>query len=165
MSDISAWINELMEVHGNYLKRTASIITGDPFVAEDLVQETFLCFYRNGHQFRKQAHVRTYLYRILMNNIKMHYRKNKSAGLVLQVEKEGVVSFENRSVQIMDLHQAVSKLKPIYRQMIALHYFEELSIDDIAKAMDMNKSTVKMRLKRAREQMHRHLSQGGLKNG
>jgi RNA polymerase sigma-70 factor (ECF subfamily) len=112
MLDIIEQISELMDEHGDYLKRTASIITGDPAIAEDMVQETFMSFYRNRNQFRKDAKTRTYLYRILMNNIKMYYRKNKERECVLETDKAGIVSFENKSVQAMDIHAAVSKLKP-----------------------------------------------------
>ncbi len=158
MLDIIEQISELMDEHGDYLKRTASIITGDPAIAEDMVQETFISFYKNRKQFRKDAKTRTYLYRILMNNIKMYYRKNKVRECVFETAKAGIVSFENKSIQEIDLHDAVSKLKPAYRQIIVLHYFSEMSIEEISKVMDMGKSAVKMRLKRARDELTRNLS-------
>ncbi len=160
MQDKLRWINELMDEHGDYLKRTASIITSDASVAEDLVQETFLNFYMNASRFRMESKVRTYLYRILMNNIKMYYRKSKPKETAFEIERAGNVSFENETVDAMDINNAVSRLKPIYRQMIVLHYFNEMSIDEISEVMDMGNSAVKMRLKRAREQLRRHLSEG-----
>jgi len=160
MQDKLRWINEIMDEHGDYLKRTASISTGDASVAEDLVQETFLNFYRNSSRFRKEAKVRTYLYRILINNINMYYRNNKTKECSFEFDRAGSVSFENEIVDVMDINHAVSKLKPIYRQIVVLHYFEEMSIDEISQVMDIGKSAVKMRLKRSREQLRRHLSEG-----
>jgi len=160
MQDKLRWINEIMDEHGDYLKRTAAIITSDTSLAEDLVQETFLNLYRNSNSFRREAKVRTYLYRILMNNIKMHYRKSKPKECAFEIERAGSVSFENETVDAMDINNAVSKLKPIYRQIVVLHYFDGMSIDEISEVMDIGNSAVKMRLKRAREQLRRHLLEG-----
>lgn len=150
-------LEALMDAYGDYLKRTAFMLTGDSHLAEDLTQETFISYYKHLDQFKGEATHKTYLYRILMNHIKMHARKHKNAPSSLEIG--GHISFENDLIATMDLQHALSKMKTDHQMVIWLHYYEDLSVAEIAKVLSITQSGVKMRLKRARESLKEILSQ------
>jgi RNA polymerase sigma-70 factor (ECF subfamily) len=56
------------------------------------------------------------------------------------------------------LWQAVCRLKEKYRLPVYLHYFEELSLAEVAEIMNISEAAVKMRLKRAREKLKKELT-------
>lgn len=160
-------LESLMDTYGDYLKRTAWMLTGDLHLAEDLTQETFISYYKHMDQFKGEASHKTYLYKIMMNHIKMQARKHKM--LPTSQEIKGSLTFENDLVATMDLQRALSQMKPEHRMVIWLYYYETLSVTEIAKVLGVTQSGVKMRLKRARttlkdtltEYQTAHFEQGG----
>lgn len=157
MLDIQELISELMDDYGDYLKKTAYIMVRDAQIAEDLVQETFFSFYKSHHRFRRESSYKTYLYRILMNHVKMHLRKKKDILLEYSDDLNQVVTFESRLVGLMDLHDAIEGLGIKYSQVIVLYYFNEMKIEEIAKVLNVSNSAVKMRLKRAKDALETDL--------
>ena len=75
MSERARLISSLMDEQGDYLKRTAYVMIGDIQIAEDIVQETFISFYKSAHRFREEASYKTYLYRIMVHLVRMYYSK------------------------------------------------------------------------------------------
>ncbi len=162
MSDLAELTSWLIDEHGDYLKRTAYVMIGDRQIAEDLVQETFISFFKASHQFRKTASYKTYLYSILVNHVRMYYRKKR--GIYFEVfdqQHYGEVIFEDRIILAMDMQHCLSQLKPKYREIIVLRYFNEMKIDEISAISNLTKSAVKMRLKRGREKLLSILEEGG----
>lgn len=145
---------ELMNSYGHYLKQTAFHSLHDLQLAEDMVQETFISFYTKG-QFMYKASPKTYLYRILMNHIKMYLRKNKIKTISEDCiyESSESVDIEAYTINKMDLSYGLAALDDKYRHVIVLYHLNDLSIDEISKILNCNKSTVKMRLKRGREKL------------
>lgn len=148
---------EIMNTYGDYLKKSAFHVLHDMDLAEDMVQETFISFYRK-QQFKHQSSLKTYLYSILMNHIKMYLRKYK----IKEISAERYIShesvdFENKSVNTMDISYAIQDLHENYRMVIILYYFDDYSIQEIAKIMNKSKASVKMSLKRARDHLKKKL--------
>ncbi len=160
MNDITALIEALMKAHASDLKRTAYVMLGDEALSEDVTQETFISFYKNHHQFRGASSHKTYLYRILMNHIKMHWRKTTYLTRDALLDPGLTLAFEDELVNMLDLHQALRSIKPVYVEVITLFYFNGHSVDDIAAILDISTSNVKMRLKRGRESIKKALTGG-----
>jgi RNA polymerase sigma-70 factor (ECF subfamily) len=160
MDDIVILIEKLMADHSDDLKRTAYVMLGDEQLSEDVTQETFLSFYKNHHKFRGESSYKTYLYRILLNHIKMHWRKKTPQTLDSLIENSDVLIFEDLLVNVLDLHHALRQLKDTYKEVITLHYFNEYSIEEIAAILDLSNSNVKMRLKRGRDVLKKNLIGG-----
>ena len=53
----------------------------------------------------------------------------------------------------------IGNLKPKYKEVVLLYYYQELSVKEIAELLDKKESTVKVRLKRAREQLKQKLKE------
>ena len=71
LSDPSTWVGQ----HGDFLFRYAVLRVGNPSLAEDLVQETFLAALKARHRFEGKADERTWFVGILKNKIVDHFRK------------------------------------------------------------------------------------------
>ena len=63
-----------------------------------------------------------------------------------------------RTQRIAILRKIVDQLKPMYRDLVRLRYFKELSYEEIAEALDAPIGTVKAQLHRSREQLFKILS-------
>lgn len=160
MTDIVSLIEKLMAEHGHHLKQTAYIMLGDEQLSEDVTQETFISFYKNHHRFRGEAAHKTYLTRILLNHVKMHWRSKNSRVHDCLEDASASIVFENDLVGILDLHTALRQIKRTYSEVLILHYFNAYSTDEIATILDLSPSNVKMRLKRGREALKKKLIGG-----
>ncbi len=134
--------------------------------AEDLTIEAFGKAFKNIHQYTPNYAFSTWLFKIATNNCIDFIRKRRG-GVKVSIDQ----SFEDPDevpihIQADDLdpeesminqqkiklmHDVVSKLKPRYRKLIEMRYFEELSYDEIAEKLELPIGTVKAQLFRARE--------------
>jgi RNA polymerase sigma-70 factor (ECF subfamily) len=153
-------------------------LTEDPEEARDLTQETFLQAFRHLASFRGDADVRTWLYRIAVNQARNRWRWWKrrrrdrtlsldapasesqdtplSAGLANESaedpERQALARERERA-----LHAALQTLSRPYREVIVLRDIEGLSYEEVALALDLNVGTVKSRLSRGRNELRRRL--------
>ncbi len=133
--------------------------------ATDIVQETFIKAWRNLPRFDSQkASFKTWIFTICRNTSTDFLRKKKSI-LFSDIEsgKEDEESFatnipdeallpdealdklQNREI----LNQTLEKLRPSYREILILHYQEELTFEEIGKVLNKPLNTVKSQHRRA----------------
>jgi len=149
--------------------------------AEDLTMESFGKAFRNIEQYSPDYAFSTWLFRIASNNCIDFLRRKKvrqlnvvstsatenegSLGEVFAKEATLALKYdapdpeENiiREQKHELLRQVVSNLKPRYRQLVELRYFEEKSYEEIAQELDMPIGTVKAQLFRSRELLYEML--------
>jgi RNA polymerase sigma-70 factor (ECF subfamily) len=143
----------------------AVTLTRNQADAEDLVQETYVRAMRAFERLRPEANLKSWLFTILrniwFNQIRDALSKSRS------VETDGPSStpeFEDKAskdplflyqakVRQADVRKAIEKLPAVYREVIVLCEFEELSYREIAQMLDCPCGTVMSRLKRARERL------------
>ena len=139
--------------------------------AGDLVQETFLRAYGALASFRQDASFLTWLYKIASNLCidQLRSRKSKSA-LSLNVElEEGrepaadarESSPEDRAVRgaVQDVVQrAIMNLPERYRVVVVMRHLQDMSVEEIARVLEMPTGTVKTHLFRAREMLRGRLA-------
>lgn len=114
--------------------------------ALDIVQEAIIKALENIDKLRVKEYVKTWFYRILINEALMYIRKNKK---YVQMEcdiKEELEDFENTSDNNIEIYQNVQKLDDKLKTVIVLRYFENLKLEEISKITNTNLSTVKSRL-------------------
>lgn len=147
-----------MDSFGDYLLRLAFAIVKDEKKAEDIVQEVFIRYYLNLEKFEGRSSVKTYLYRIAVNECHNYfkswaYRKMEISNLFghLLINKntpeDDVLQKESDS----DFIKMIEALPLKYREVIWLHYYSELSVVEIANVLDCPVNTVKTRLARGRK--------------
>ncbi|TNE85950.1 MAG: sigma-70 family RNA polymerase sigma factor [Deltaproteobacteria bacterium] len=134
--------------------------TKAPREAEDLVQRTFLACSESAARFQGDGTFRAFLFGIARNILYEHIRHAMRAGRHVDFH----------ALSVADIHHGVSteaakraetrillralQLVPIESQMLLeLFYWEELSVNEVAEALDIPVGTVKSRLHRAREQL------------
>lgn len=136
--------------------------------AEDLTIETFSKAFKNIHQYTSNFAFSTWLFRIATNNCIDFLRKKKSTAISFDTEYEypdkdnlfidiDALDPEEKLIQKQKnkvMKTIVSNLKPRYKVLIELRYFEELSYEEIAQKLKLPIGSVKGHLFRARELLY-----------
>ncbi len=152
-------LTEAMDEYGHYLVRLAYSFVKERTKAEDIVQDVFIRYYINLENFEGRSSVKTFLYRITVNECHNYFRswayrkielKDKLAPM-LQTGKSAE-DLALVSEQSSDMAEAISKLPLKYREVIWLYYYAELSVKEISEVLKVPANTVKTRLARARQQ-------------
>ncbi|MBX0356938.1 sigma-70 family RNA polymerase sigma factor [Halobacillus sp. Nhm2S1] len=159
---------DLMESYGAMVVRIAFTYVKDRQLAEDLAQEVFIRCYQHLHTFEHRSSYKTWLYRITVNHCKDHVRSWSFRNLIpfepVKLEKgEETNSISEQMLKEEEsqvLFQKVLRLSVKLREVIIFFYYEELSVEEIARLLDVNVNTVKTRLHRARNSLKRMLKGG-----
>jgi RNA polymerase sigma-70 factor (ECF subfamily) len=148
-------------------------LMNDPSDAPDIVQEVFLKVFRNVGAFRGNSSLKTWIYRIAVNEAYNHRRwfcRHQRQEVALGCEEGtpnyvGYLTDTGRSPfeQAADretralVEQALEKLNPKFRAAVVLRDIEDLSYEDIATVLDVSLGTVKSRIMRGREALRKIL--------
>jgi RNA polymerase sigma-70 factor (ECF subfamily) len=140
---------EVMDRYGLRLLRTARLILRDEALAEDAIQETFLkAWQRIGSLHDDDPG--PWLTRIAMNeSISAYRRRHRFQALTERFGRLGGARREVSSEARLDLAHALDQLTAEQRAAIALHYYQDLSVDQTARALKVPVDTMKSRLKTA----------------
>lgn len=153
-------------------------LTDDAEEARDLTQETFLQAFRNIAHFRGDADLRTWLYRIAVNQARNRWRwwkrkrRDRTVSLDAPLSGEGETTLgamlpnsdgenpeqatlarEREGIILAALHT----LSRAYREVIVLRDIEGFSYEEVALALEISIGTVKSRLSRGRTELRRRL--------
>lgn len=135
--------------------------------AEDLTIEAFGKAFRRMGQYTPQFAFSTWLFKIASNNCIDYIRKKKIKAISID---QGFTSEDGDTIEISvkdsvldpaeamqkeerikKMREIVDRLKPRYRKLVEMRYFEELAYEEIAEQLDLPLGTVKAQLFRARE--------------
>ena len=136
-----------IEEHQNSFYRLAYTYVKDRDAALDVVQNAIVQALTHIHTLKDAAHLQTWFYRILVNEGLTYLRKNKRY-LPLEELPEDFAD-DGDIAGRLDIYSAVGRLKPRLRTVVALRYFEDMSLQDIARITGTNLNTVKTRLYKA----------------
>lgn len=152
------WLEDAMNRWERSLLRTCYAYLGDAALAEDAVQETFLKAWKGFGHFRGASEEKTWLMQIAINTCKDIRRgawfRHIDRSLSLDKLPEGSEPFTLRDDT---LTRAIMALKPRIREVVLLHWYQQLSGDETAKALGVSRSTVYNRLEKARRLMRKEL--------
>ena len=144
------WLEDAMDHWERSLLRTCYAYLGDVSLAEDAVQETFLKAWKGFDHFRGASEEKTWLMRIAINTCKDIRRsawfRHVDRSITLDELPEGTEPF---SLKDDTLTRAVMALKPRIREVVLLHWYQQLSADETAKALGVSRSTVYNRIEKA----------------
>jgi RNA polymerase sigma-70 factor, ECF subfamily len=133
---------------------------GEPSAASDVTQQVFLKLMTSMDQFRGEAEFSTWLYRLVVNACMDAARRRKSDTLLLENTLAGpALQEENyaRAQMASSVRAAVSALPPKFRIAILLRYFEDLSYEQMARALNCSMGTVASRLSRGHKMLAERL--------
>ena len=156
----------------NYQDRIYNLcrhILGNVHDAEDAAQDTFIKAYQKLKDFKPEASLYTWLYRIAVNTC-LDYKKRPFFESLFTKADEGEKFVEEpasdwpspeklyESKQIgLTLHNSISKLPSKLRTAIVLKEIEGLSYEEIADILEVSIGTVKSRISRARDELKKSL--------
>ncbi len=142
--------------YGDMLFRLAYSCTGDLSVCDDIVQEVLIKHYRLGKSFGSEEGKRAWLVRVTVNACRSHtrapWRKRRR-----ELPENAAAPGTEDADELIALRDAIRRLKPIYREVIYLHYYEGYTAEQIGKMLGLTTSAVTSRLKRGRELLKHYL--------
>ncbi len=159
MNGDSQAFEDLLQMHGDQLYRTAYMYAGNREDALDIVQETACKAFLSIGQLKKQEYFLTWLTRILIRCSYSLLKKRKSEipSDQLHEQVQSNVQRENH----LDLTDAMGELKEKYRTVIILFYYRDLPIPVIADIVKLPENTVKTHLARAKKHLKQILERRG----
>ncbi|MBR1644077.1 MAG: sigma-70 family RNA polymerase sigma factor [Bacteroidales bacterium] len=164
----------LMSLYREQLYLMLLRMTNDPTEADDLTIEAFGKAFRSLNSYTPTHAFSTWLFTIASNNCIDFIRRKRMQTVSLESlysneeHKEYEIPVPSaddnpeerviRRQRIDMLRDVVRQLKPNYRTLVEMRYYEEMSYEEIAKATNLGLSTVKVRLFRARDLLHNILA-------
>ncbi len=172
--------DEIVRRHQRRIFRILRSLVSDTDTAETLTQECFLRAYRSRRDFRGEASVGTWLVRIAINLAADHGRNRRSAfwrrlfARQRDAEEDALAGAEQipdpgpsplrqlmAREQLQAVWSAVAELSANQRATFVLRFVEEMSIEEIGRAMDIETGTVKSHLARGVAAVRRQLKEKG----
>jgi RNA polymerase sigma-70 factor (ECF subfamily) len=165
----------IMRQHNRRLFRTARAIVKDDGEAEDVLQEAYLRAFRALGKFRSDSRLSTWLVRITANEALGRLRRKSAEIIPLEVamakhDTEAMASLVEASERGPEqsaaggqlrriVEQQIDRLPEAFRLVFVLRAVEELSVEEVAQALDIPEATVRTRFFRARSLLREGLAQ------
>lgn len=155
-------------IYNRYHRRTYSLclrMTQSQTEAEDLTQEVFIQLFRKVGSFRGDSAFSTWLHRMTVNQVLMHFRKrgvqNEKTTEDGEMPEQIVRGTENQNkMPVLDriaLDKAISQLPNGYRTVFTLHDVEGFEHEEIARLLKISVGTSKSQLHKARLKLRKLL--------
>jgi RNA polymerase sigma-70 factor (ECF subfamily) len=166
---------QLIERFQSPVYNLANRLLNDQADASDVAQEVFLKIFRNVGSFRGDSSLRTWVYRIAVNEshnrrrwlfrhrrgetgIEDNFEDSESREKPLMDSGETPFDFTvNREAQVL-LEDALAAINPVFRAAMVLREIEDMSYEEIADILQVSIGTVKSRIVRGREALRRNLA-------
>ena len=150
-------IGDVVEQYFARIQRAALVLSGNPWDADDLAQETFMAFASQVDRFEGRSSLYTYLYGILLNldrrerrRLSIHHRKLKVIYENESPQAEKTEPAAELRIEVEEwkksLWAMVAQLPDGQRQALVLRFSEGLKYEEISEAMDCPLGTVKSRI-------------------
>jgi RNA polymerase sigma-70 factor, ECF subfamily len=150
-------------------------LLNDPSETGDVVQEVFLKVFRNIGPFRGQSSLKTWVYRIAVNEAYNHRRwfaRHRRQDVGLEEEQESGRTYQETlsdpaqspydellgREHLAMVESALNDLNPTFRSSVVLRDIEDLSYGEIADVLQISLGTVKSRILRGREALRKSLA-------
>lgn len=161
---------QFSDLYNKYQKLVRSVIfqiAGTSHIS-DLVQETFIRVWTKLPEFRKEAEVSSWIYRIAVNIALDHLRREKRYPLL----NDSIINYQADDVDIEKsllnrelVSQSLMALSIEHRTVIVLSLIHELPLHEVATVLEISEGTVKSRLYYAKEHLRQYISELSEKRG
>lgn len=146
---------ETYSQHAPQVLRMCMAYTDDEAQAKDLLQETFIKVWQNLGNYRGDAKLSTWIYRIAVNTCLYHIRsmKNKTpVALQESFDKEDDTSAQLKEQHIAGLYKAINQLPEADRLIISM-VLEEIPYDEIADAVSISEGNLRVKIHRIKQEL------------
>lgn len=160
---------KLQQLYDTYLHdvyKYCLYFTNNHAEAEDLTQDTFMKVMRNLHTFKGNSSEKTWILSIAKNTTVDYFRKRKIQDFFPEIffskpspsTYDDPVNYSETREEWKDIQQALTQLKPAYRNVIILRGLQELSVKETAEILQCKESKVKVDYHRALKLMQNYVS-------
>lgn len=165
-TDETMWIKQLkngnvntlemfMDLYGTKLFRTIYLMVKDEKLAEDILQEVFITLFYKIHQFREEASLYTWIYKIAINKCNNHmktswFQKVFPTDTIWDYLKNSM-DFQDEYVDKNHIQSLIFSLPDHYRSILVLFYYEDFTIEEIHQITGEKINTIKSKLHRGRK--------------
>lgn len=159
----SGGFERLYSLHSRRVYSLCLRMVANPTEAEDLTQDAFLQLFRKIHTFRGESGFSTWLHRLTVNVVLMHFRRRKHAELSLDESRDTANETAKPPIDVatqdlrlnglidrVNLGRALNQLPNGYRQMFLLHDVEGYEHNEIAELLGCSVGNSKSQLHKAR---------------
>ncbi len=167
--DVAAFA-QLVSKYQNMAYTLALSITKNSEDAEEVAQDAFVKVFKKINTFKGKSKFSTWLYQIIYRTAlsKVRIKKHIHQSINEQHEQHtSLPSYENNSLEDDDkkkwLNIAIGQLSEDEAFLLILYYYKELSIEELVETSGLSASNVKVKLHRARKNLHQKLQK--LMNG
>ena len=153
---MSEHLEEAMDAYGEYCIRVAYLYVKDWTAAEEIVQDTFLAYYKQQEWFEGRSSLKTYLVKITIHKSHDYLRSWKRKMAHVLPKRLATPSIEQRKIQEEEQSELVAALLQLpvkYREVLILYYYHDYKIKEITELLQVSENTVKTRLVRGREKL------------
>lgn len=145
----------LVERHADRVYALALRFVRNPSDAEEVAQDAFVRAWRALPRFRGEAAFSTWLHRIVVrcafDRLEiLRGRRDRETDLDAAASAPGDGGDAARAPERRRIERLVGALPVMQRAVVSLYYLEDRSVQDVARALDLNANTVKTHLARAR---------------
>jgi len=182
LQECSEWAyEELLRRFQQPVYALALRLLSDPSEAADVVQEVFLKVFRNIGGFRGQSSLKTWVYRITVNEAHntrrwffRHKRRETDLDLGPEETRDWRETIPDKSRSPFDvacdreqhvmIEAALQRINPIFREAVVLRDIADMRYEEIAEVLGVTLGTVKSRILRGRDALRKELA-GSLQSG
>ena len=153
-------IRDIFDAHADDILAITFTYVKDWGVAEDITQEVFTKYWQKSDQFRHESSLKTYLIRAAINRSKDTLKSWRYRTHVLTNRFSSKIYDRNKFVEDEELSllaKAVFELHIELREIIFLYFYQEYTFKEIAEILQAPESTIKNRMKRAKELLKQQL--------
>lgn len=157
---------QLYKLYYKAMYNTSLRIVNDTMEAEDIMQEAFLSAFDKIESYERQVSFGAWLKRIVINKSLDHIKKRSldlysidEISLDIPDEKEETGDLDAMRFKIEEIRNAITRLPEKYRIVISLYLIEGYDHDEIAEILDINSSTSRSQLVRAKQKLIHILSE------
>ena len=156
----------IVDQYGSLMLRTALMIVGDRDIAADVVQDALIQAWHHLSDLREANALRPWLMRIVVNQcISFKRRLARSTAFIRQALSDQETDFmaqiaddhKGRMERNWDLAQAIESLPMKQRVVIVLHYYNGMTLPEMAQALHTSENTLKKRIQAALMNLRRIL--------
>lgn len=151
--DINNHISEIVDTYSDMVYKLALARTKNKFDADDVFQEVFMRYMKNYHKLSSKEHIKAWLIRVTINCSNNIFKQSwfKKTVLLKNTFKDNLsedLDFSTEENKMV--YNSVLELPKKYRTVIHLFYYEDMSIKEISKALEIKEGTIKSQLHRGR---------------
>lgn len=156
--DMEILMEHMIDEYGTSIWRMCYMYLKDKQLAEDAMQDTFIKVYEKYQTFQGSCSEKSWIMKIAINTCKNYLKTNWLKRVVVGIQKteQKSPSLEEcflEKEEEREIFENIFNLRPRYKEVILLYYYQELKIKEIAEVLDISEANVSMRLQRGRAEL------------